>query len=154
MPRFVILEHDHPFLHWDLMLEVKNGLRAWRLLKVPGPGVAIPATILSLHRKLYLDYEGPISGDRGKVSRWDKGNYQIISASRSLDDFAKDTGADSLDLVELAMELEGAGADWLDMVEAAMDLEGIKLTINFAGSRLTGQAILSHQSDERWEFRT
>jgi len=154
MPRFVILEHDHPFLHWDLMLEVKDGLRAWRLLEMPAPGATVPATILSLHRKLYLDYEGPLTGNRGKVSRWDRGSYQIISANRQLDDFTKDTGANSLDPVELTMDLEEAGADSLDLVKLAMDLEGIELTIDLAGSRLRGRAVLTHQSGEQWQFRT
>src|SRR5437879_2020084 len=31
MRRFVILEHDHPQLHWDLMLEAGPALRTWRL---------------------------------------------------------------------------------------------------------------------------
>ncbi len=28
------------------------------------------------HRREYLDYEGPVSGDRGRVWRWDSGVYQ------------------------------------------------------------------------------
>ena len=35
MPRFVILEHDYPELHWDLMLETAGALRTWRLLRPP-----------------------------------------------------------------------------------------------------------------------
>ena len=38
MPRFVILEHDHPHLHWDLMLEADGSLHAWRLACVPVVG--------------------------------------------------------------------------------------------------------------------
>jgi hypothetical protein len=30
------------------------------------------------HRLMYLDYEGPISGDRGSVVRWDAGSYLLI----------------------------------------------------------------------------
>ena len=33
------------------------------------------------HRPDYLEYEGPISGGRGTVSRWDHGTYQIESES-------------------------------------------------------------------------
>ena len=29
MPRFVILEHDHPEVHWDLMLEAGASLFAF-----------------------------------------------------------------------------------------------------------------------------
>lgn len=76
MPRFVILEHDHPFLHWDLMLETGNVLRTWRLERPPLPGSGpIPATSLGDHRLMYLDYEGPVSGNRGRVVCWDRGAY-------------------------------------------------------------------------------
>src|SRR5205807_395991 len=43
MPRFVILEHDHPELHWDLMLEAGPVLRTWRLAAPPQPGRAVAA---------------------------------------------------------------------------------------------------------------
>jgi hypothetical protein len=75
MPRFVILEHDHPQLHWDLMLESGHALRTWRLEAPPQPGQAITATAVFDHRLLYLDYEGPISGDRGRVVRWERGTF-------------------------------------------------------------------------------
>lgn len=76
MPRFVILRHDHPHLHWDFMLETGEVLRAWRLEREPladaGP---IAATALADHRLMYLDYEGPVSGGRGTVTRWDAGEF-------------------------------------------------------------------------------
>jgi hypothetical protein len=75
MPRFVILTHDWPFLHWDLMLEADAALRTWRLLEEPGPGRSVPAEPLPDHRRAYLDYEGPVSGDRGTVARWDAGEF-------------------------------------------------------------------------------
>jgi hypothetical protein len=75
MPRFVILEHDHPFLHWDFMLEAGDLLRTWRLLEEPGPGRTVRAEPLGDHRKRYLDYEGPVSGNRGNVKRWDFGAF-------------------------------------------------------------------------------
>ena len=77
MPRFVILEHDHPFLHWDLMLESAGVLRTWRLLQQPRTGVDIQTESLSDHRLEYLDYEGPVPGDRGRVTRWDAGEFEI-----------------------------------------------------------------------------
>jgi hypothetical protein len=76
MPRFVILQHDHPELHWDLMLQAGQTLRTWRLAQAPGkPGEPIVATAIGEHRPIYLDYEGPLSGGRGCVVRWDKGTY-------------------------------------------------------------------------------
>lgn len=75
MPRFVILTHDHPFLHWDLMLEADGTLHTWRLLDEPRPDVPIRAEALPDHRIAYLDYEGPVSRGRGNVTRWDAGTF-------------------------------------------------------------------------------
>ncbi len=84
MPRFVILEHDHPFLHWDLMLEDGSVLKTWRLAQAPEQGgKPIEAAPLGDHRALYLDYEGPVSGGRGMVRRWDAGEYEWHSDVRS-----------------------------------------------------------------------
>ncbi len=75
MPQFVLLEHNHPFLHWDLMLECGDALRTWRLDRVPTAAATIPAHPLPDHRLAYLDYEGPVSGNRGTVKRIDKGEF-------------------------------------------------------------------------------
>jgi hypothetical protein len=75
VPRYVILEHDHPFLHWDLMLESGEVLRTWRLLAPPAPGVEVAAEAIGDHRRAYLEYEGPVSGGRGRVARWDAGTF-------------------------------------------------------------------------------
>ena len=78
MPRFVILEHDHPSLHWDFMLERDGVLKTWRL---PAPPSQQPRTALAIgdHRLAYLEYEGPVSGDRGTVKRWDAGTYETLA---------------------------------------------------------------------------
>lgn len=81
MPRYVILEHDHPHLHWDLMLDIGPTLRTWRLEKPPQPGETVRAEMLGAHRRLYLDYEGPVSGGRGCVRRWDAGEFTIEEES-------------------------------------------------------------------------
>jgi len=78
MARYVILEHDHPELHWDLMLEKGEILRTWRLAAPPQAGGAVRAEPSFDHRRLYLDYEGPVSGDRGSVKAWDRGTYQAV----------------------------------------------------------------------------
>jgi hypothetical protein len=75
MPRFVVLEHDHPVLHWDLMLEAGGVLRTWRLAAPPAPGPPVAAEQTFDHRLMYLDYEGPVSGNRGRVVCWDRGTY-------------------------------------------------------------------------------
>ena len=73
--RFVILEHDRPFLHWDFLLENGDTLDAWRLLRRPVTGEWLPAETLPAHRLMYLDYEGPVSDDRGHVLRVHAGRY-------------------------------------------------------------------------------
>jgi hypothetical protein len=76
MPRFVLLEHDYPQLHWDFMLEWGDALRTWRLLAFPQPGQTVPAEASFDHRRAYLDYEGPVSGNRGQVKRCEGGTFQ------------------------------------------------------------------------------
>src|SRR5262249_17997154 len=75
MPRFSILAHDHPSPHWDLFLESGDVLRSWRLLAPLAAGAAVPAEPTGDHRLLYLVYEGPVSGDRGSVTRVDGGPF-------------------------------------------------------------------------------
>ncbi len=48
-------------------------LRAWRLLELPRAGAPARAEPSADHRVLYLDYEGPVSGSRGTVTRYDAG---------------------------------------------------------------------------------
>ena len=57
------------------MLEARGVLRTWRLSAPPKAGVAIAATASFDHRAIYLDYEGPVSGNRGAVQRWDAGDF-------------------------------------------------------------------------------
>jgi hypothetical protein len=78
MPRFVVLRHDGPRgLHWDFMLEMGQGLATWALDRAPDAAGPIPAKALPEHRLAYLDFEGPLSGDRGAVSRWDRGSCEL-----------------------------------------------------------------------------
>lgn len=89
--RFVILRHDHPFLHWDFLLEMDELLESWRLLREPVLSEWIRAEKLPDHRSVYLTYEGPVSRDRGTVSRVLSGSYHpLTSGSPQLlnDDFA------------------------------------------------------------------
>jgi hypothetical protein len=76
MPRFAVLAHDLPTAHWDLFLESGPVLRAWRLPVPLQPGVDVPAEAAPDHRPFYLDYEGPVSGGRGTVSRIDAGTFE------------------------------------------------------------------------------
>lgn len=76
MPRFVILAHDWPHPHYDLLLEAGPVLKAWRLSAEPNANVRVVAEPNADHRTIYLDYEGPVSGGRGSVTRWDYGVYE------------------------------------------------------------------------------
>jgi hypothetical protein len=76
MPRFALLIHDSPRgLHYDLLLESGDVLKTWALPQLPVPGVEMECEALADHRPLYLDHEGPISGGRGSVMRFDHGTY-------------------------------------------------------------------------------
>ncbi len=82
--RFVILRHEgssgyKPGVHWDLMLEFGTSLRTWAMVELPQADRVIDAERIADHRLAYLDYEGPISGDRGTVSRCDEGEFQTVS---------------------------------------------------------------------------
>lgn len=85
MPRFVILTHDWPFLHWDLLLEEveEPTLRSWRLLEEPSYGKPIPTEPIPPHRLDWLHLTGPVSNNRGTVTQWDKGAYAVVSESNS-----------------------------------------------------------------------
>jgi hypothetical protein len=74
----VVLAHDWPAPHWDFLLEAGGVLRAWRLLAEPAAGREVPAEPNFDHRVLYLDYEGPVSGGRGSVVRWDAGEFEWV----------------------------------------------------------------------------
>jgi hypothetical protein len=78
MPRFVVLRHEGPHgVHFDFMLEAGDVLKTWALPQPPQPGLEMECTALADHRLAYLDYEGPLSGDRGAVTRWDCGEYTV-----------------------------------------------------------------------------
>jgi len=79
--RYVILHHEvGGGEHWDLMLERGDVLLTWQLPHEPvSPAdLPVPAHRIQDHRKAYLEYEGPVSGDRGNVTRVDHGHVIFI----------------------------------------------------------------------------
>jgi hypothetical protein len=75
--RYVVLHHTgYGTPHYDLMFEENEGseLLTWRSAVWPIEAQT-PLTRLSGHRRHYLDYEGPISGDRGIVTQVQAGLY-------------------------------------------------------------------------------
>ena len=89
MPRFVVLRHETPShaareSHWDLMLETGPTLRTWAVAVAPEQAHGTLIEALADHRLAYLSYEGPISEDRGQVTRWDQGTYQMVEQGGDL----------------------------------------------------------------------
>ena len=82
--KFVVLFHQFPddherSSHWDLMLEWDCKLITYALTEKPAIGETIVAQPLVDHRIDYLEYEGPVSNDRGSVSRVMQGEYFWVS---------------------------------------------------------------------------
>ncbi len=73
--------------HWDLMLESGDHLETWSLPELPNVGKCLSGRKLEPHRLDYLSYEGPISGNRGKVKRVVSGQFagDIAPADSPLD---------------------------------------------------------------------
>lgn len=85
--RFVVQHHVlSANQHWDLMLEYNDTLATWQLSDPPENCAKTRVTAIRLadHRTAYLDYEGPVSNDRGHVAIADAGTYRLISRSEAL----------------------------------------------------------------------
>lgn len=79
--RWVILLHDHPFQHWDLLLEGTTAAESWRLMRPAISGEPVAASRLADHRLHYLTWEGPVSGDRGTVQAIHRGHFRQTDES-------------------------------------------------------------------------
>ena len=84
---FVLLRHETSAgVHWDLMLDTGSALATWQLGEDPteltrgaeADMEGIPARRLPEHRRAYLEYEGPVSGNRGQVTRVDRGTCSFV----------------------------------------------------------------------------
>jgi hypothetical protein len=76
--RYVILHHTGWIAdHFDLLLEADDAgpLHTWRLDRWPEP---TRIEQLPDHRRIYLEYEGPVSGRRGSVRRVASGAYEVV----------------------------------------------------------------------------
>ena len=111
MLEFVILFHQLPpdstrSDHWDLMLRVADKLRTWALAENPLVTAQTTGEELEDHRIDYLNYEGPVSGGRGTVSRVASGRYQLLTGELNLDDWSAVLEFDSGD--QLNVELSAS----------------------------------------------
>lgn len=78
--RYAVLHHtgvDAP--HYDLLFETAAGspLTTYRVDRWPMETGAVLVERLADHRRIYLDYEGPISGNRGTVRRVSQGTCRL-----------------------------------------------------------------------------
>jgi hypothetical protein len=92
--RYVVLRHEGiPEPHFDLMFETAaNSLLAtWRASDWPIRHGSI-LTRLGDHRRIYLDFEGPLSNNRGSVHRIATGVY-LLDTNR--DDLFEGTFSDT-----------------------------------------------------------
>ena len=84
MEEFVILFHEMPPgnerpSHWDLMLKQDGELLTWALPLNPFTIREFTVQRLPNHRLEYLEFEGPISGQRGTVKQIAKGRYHWLN---------------------------------------------------------------------------
>lgn len=67
------------------MLERDGALVTWRLMELPefhgAQSNLVDATRLANHRLAYLDYEGEVSGNRGRVDRVDRGELEWLKVT-------------------------------------------------------------------------
>jgi len=96
MPRYVVLHHqlsegqrlrresqtldEVSESHFDWMFENDEALWTWATASHPPLEqlTRLSAAKLDDHRKAYLTREGPVSGDRGSVTRVEEGDFDIV----------------------------------------------------------------------------
>ncbi|MDX2016374.1 MAG: hypothetical protein SFY95_01885 [Planctomycetota bacterium] len=100
----VLLRHELPegSWHFDWMLERPgsgaSALRTFRVLVRPDHAPEFPAESLPDHRRIYLHYEGPVSNNRGHVTRVAAGEVELLD--------------ERPDRIEIVGELAGRRARW------------------------------------------
>lgn len=94
------------------MLERGATLATWAIDEPIVIDRDLPARRLADHRPAYLEYEGPISRDRGTVRRCDSGRYEALSwASDRV--VLRLSGGALTGIVELRRTDAGGEADWV-----------------------------------------
>lgn len=77
---FVVLRHEQrDGIHYDVMIQQGNALATWKCAAPPEQAGPMACERIGDHRLAYLTYEGPISGDRGRVTRHDSGMCDVIT---------------------------------------------------------------------------
>lgn len=76
------------------MLEADGKLSTWRLLEYPERNRWLPAERLPDHRIDYLEYEGEVSGGRGRVNR-------IVAGTWLRDESLSAPDAENVEMLEI-----------------------------------------------------
>lgn len=86
MPRYTLSHHSGSPEgdHYDLFLEVGDKLRTWRL-RSPDLSKLQSAAPIADHRPIYLDYNGPLSNERGHVRIEVSGTYEATWSERHIE---------------------------------------------------------------------
>ena len=146
MPRFAILEHHWNGVHWDFLLEAGDTLRTWAINEPIVRNRLLSAHSLPDHRLFYLDYEGPVSNDRGHVARVDSGIYDpLIWTERHVR--GRLEGSQFVGVFELRECSDGADSG-VSTGSGAGSNSGEGTT---AGERSLGS--LGRETRSRWTFR-
>ena len=93
---FVILRHSFEGApkrdHFDLLIETEPGtdpdartLIAFRSTDLDAQGLPTSAERLEAHRRRYLTYEGPVTGNRGSVTRVRTGTARLTEREDAID---------------------------------------------------------------------
>jgi hypothetical protein len=83
VPRFAVLLHETPGdyvrpSHYDVMFEDGDGLITFAVPLPPGSDQAQLVERLPNHRIEYLQYEGEVARNRGRVKRIEEGTFEWV----------------------------------------------------------------------------
>ncbi len=85
MKRFVIHRHSRQQqqVHWDLMLEVGDALRTYRVNVPPQQWASATAEAVRIfdHPLRFLSYQGIVNDGFGRIQRVEQGTYEPLSES-------------------------------------------------------------------------
>jgi hypothetical protein len=105
--------------HFDLLLEQTDSLATWEIPQWP-PRSYQAVRQLSDHRRIYLDYEGPLAEDRGHVRRVCRGEFQTLRRT-SRNWVLEIRGTLFQGRIELRRDDAGMGAAWTLRAQSADD---------------------------------
>jgi hypothetical protein len=88
MAKAFVIQHHSGYgpEHFDMMFEQAGSLATWQFSQSPlhlDRKLQLAARRIQDHRPAYLTYEGPVSGNRGRVSIIEQGSYHLISAEET-----------------------------------------------------------------------